>query len=134
MTLRRCTLLIVEDNSAFRQRIIRSYLSRCRVVELPKADHFTEVLDSERFHCILMDYELPGGRGDTLVTSARSSGYQGAIVGISSSEYLNRKLLQAGADAAVEKRHAYQLPGVIRHALSIAEERIGRRECDFPGE
>lgn len=78
-----------------------------------------------------MDYELPGGTGDNLITTARSSGYRGAIVGISSSEYFNRKLLQAGADRAVEKQHSYLIPGVVRHALLIAEARIGHSECDF---
>ncbi len=131
MTTRRCTILFVEDNTAFRQWIIHKYLSRCRVVELSGADRFTEVLHSERFHCILMDYELPGGTGDNLITSARSSGYPGGIVGISSSEYLNRKLVQAGADAAVEKRQSYMVPQVIRQALSIAEARIGHRECEY---
>ncbi len=114
--------LIVEDNADFRRFVVRKYLSGFEVRELGSGTKFLSTLASSEFHLILMDYQLPDADGDELVRLARSAGYRGGIVGISSSEYLNRKLEQAGADASVEKRKRYQLPMVIRRALAIGIE------------
>jgi len=131
MALERCRVLFVEDNSQFRRRMCRKYLSRCDVTELSDGTGFSAALAAAEFHVILMDYQLPGASGDELVRLAREQQYHGAIVAVSSSEYYNRRLLQAGADTAVLKREAYLLPRMIRQGLSIVRARWGTAGCDF---
>jgi len=118
-----CRVLFVEDNAGFRQRILRKYLYECEVVELSDGKSFIDQLQDGDYQLVLMDYELPDATGEELVRKARETGYSGGIIGVSSSEYLNRKLLQAGADVTVEKRKSYQLPMVIRQALAISNSR-----------
>jgi len=131
MAPERCSVLFIEDNSQFRRRIRRKYLSRCAVTELSNGAGLSEVLRTGKYHFILMDYQLPGTSGEELVRLAREMQYHGAIVAISSSEYYNRLLLRAGADTAVLKREAYLLPRMIRQGLSIAQARWGVADCNF---
>ena len=126
-----CDALLVEDNSHFRNKIIQSYLRGCRVIELNQGRHFLQVLEKYQFHFILMDYELPDNNGEVLVIAAREYAYKGPIIGISSSEYLNQKLLKAGADASIEKRKSYLLPKVIVQAISIAGARGFQTQCTY---
>lgn len=120
-------LLFVEDNSQFRKETTRKYLKRYMVVECGDGQEFLDVLHSQDFRIILMDYELPDTTGEALTEKARESGYDGAIVGISSSEYLNRKMERAGADLSLVKRERYLLPGVLQQALAIAQYREEKR-------
>lgn len=131
MAFERCRVLVVEDNSQFRRRIRRKYLSRCDVTEVSDGTGFSATLAARPFHVILMDYQLPFSNGEELVRLARDQQYHGAIVAISSSEHYNRLLLQAGADTAVLKREAYLLPGMIRQGLSMARARWGTAGCDY---
>lgn len=126
-----CPVLLVEDNSQFRAKIIQHYLRNCNVYELSTGENFKTTLASEEFHFILMDYELPDTSGDVLTAKARELGFNGGIIGISSSDYLNQKMLQCGADTAVSKRQAYLLPKMIRQAVSIAESRGYNSGCSF---
>jgi len=128
-----CKILFVEDDSAFRQRIIRKYLTGCHVTEAGDVPAFYRTQNILKFHIILMDYELPGGNGEELVKQVRSHNFDGAVVGISSSAYYNRLLLQAGADTAIEKQQSYRLPQTIRHALSVAALRTGNQLCNYNG-
>ncbi len=112
-------------------RVIVKYLSHCNVTELGTGEKFAWYLQESDYDVILMDYQLPGLNGDKLVSHARAAAFQGAIVSISSSEYYNQRLLQAGADTALEKQRVYLLPRMIRRALSIAAERTGHRHCEF---
>ncbi len=128
-----CKILFVEDNSSFRQRIIRKYLTGCQVFEAEDVPAFRRTQNILMFHIILMDYELPGGNGEVLIEQVRSQNFEGAVVGISSSAYYNRLLLQAGADAAVEKHQSYRLPQTIRHAISVAALRTGDQLCNYTG-
>jgi CheY-like chemotaxis protein len=126
-----CHVLFVEDNSHFRNKTIQTHLRGCSVIELNQGRHFLQVLEKYQFHFILMDYELPDNNGEVLVTAAREYDYTGPIIGISSSAYLNQKLLEAGADTSIEKRKSYLLPKVIVQAISIAGARGFQTQCTF---
>lgn len=126
-----CEVLFVEDNSHFRSKIVGRYLTGSRVIELNHGRHFLQVLEKYQFHFILMDYELPDNNGEVLVTAAREYKYNGPIIGISSSEYLNQKLLRAGADTSIEKRKSYMLPKIIIQAISIAGARGFETQCTY---
>jgi len=126
-----CDVLFVEDNSHFRSKIIQSHLSGCRVIELNQGRHFLQVLEKYQFHFILMDYELPDNNGEVLVIAAREYDYSGPIIGVSSSEYLNQKLLRAGADTSIEKRKSYLLPKIITQAISLAGAREFKIQCTY---
>lgn len=127
-----CPVLFVEDSRTFRKTVIHKYLNQCQVTVLESGKRFREVLDGKMFHFILMDYQLPGDySGEDLVRIARGTGYDGAIIGVSSSEYLNHKLLNTGADVAVSKQQRYLLPKIIRQGLSIAEARGTKIWCKY---
>ncbi|MCF7803905.1 MAG: response regulator [Candidatus Marinimicrobia bacterium] len=127
-----CPVLFVEDSAEFRELVHRKYLNGCDVTLLESGQRFLETLRRRQFHFMLMDYQLPGDySGEELIQIARSNGYDGAVIGVSSSEYLNRKLLKAGADVALPKREQYFLPQTIRQGLSLAEARGATVQCTF---
>ncbi len=126
-----CNVLFVEDNGSFRTSTIKKYLHSCRVVERYSGAKYSEILQSEDFHFILMDYELPDTTGEVLTRMTRSNGYRGPVIGISSSHYLNKNLLHGGADVSVEKRQSYLLPKIITQAISIAEARGYKHRCNY---
>ena len=125
-------MLFVEDSSRFRELVLRKYLQGCDVTVLESGKRFAERLRDRNYHFILMDYQLPGRySGEDLVRITRGAGYDGAVVAVSSADSLNRKLLKAGADVALEKREHFLLPRMIRQALSIAEARGSDIKCTF---
>jgi len=128
----KCLVLLVEDSYRFQKLLLRKYLNRGDVDILESGERFLRLLSDKQFHFILMDYQLPGQySGEELIRIARTSGYDGAIIGISSSDMLNRKLLKAGADVALGKREHFLLPATIRQALSIAKARGCETKCEF---
>ncbi len=126
-----CPVLFVEDNHRFREMVTRRYLSGCRVTELSAGKRFLEILRKNDYHFILMDYELPDTTGEELTRLARDAGYCGAIIGVSSSEYLNQQMLRAGADTAISKREHFQLPRTIRQGLSLASAQGCELDCSY---
>lgn len=127
-----CPVLFVEDSRTFRETVIHKYLNHCQVTVLESGKRFKDALGEKDYHFILMDYQLPGEySGDDLVRIARGAGYDKAIIGVSSSEYLNHKLLNAGADVALAKQQRYLLPKMIQQALSIAEARGSEIRCEY---
>ena|GEM_PF-1715764 len=131
-TSNNCPVLFVEDSRSFRETVIHRYLKQCTVTMLESGKRFRAELDENDFHFILMDYQLAGEySGEDLVMIAREAGYDGAIIGVSSSEYLNHKLLRAGADVVLTKRERYLLPKVIRQGLSLAEARGNEIRCEY---
>lgn len=98
---------------------------------LSSGKHFLENLRHHTYHFILMDYELPDTTGEELIHIARESGYRGAIIGVSSSEYLNRQMVKSGADTGISKREHFRLPQTIRLALSLAEAHGCEIHCHF---
>lgn len=126
-----CPVLFVEDNDRFRDLVVRRYLNDCRVTALSSGKRFREILTKHKYHFILMDYELPDTTGEDLIRLAREAEYSGAIIGVSSSEYLNRQMLKAGADTAVSKREHFHLPQMIRQALSLAEAQGCNMHCNY---
>jgi len=126
-----CPVLFVEDNDQFREMVIRRYLSDCQVTALSSGKRFKEILKKNELHFILMDYELPDTTGEDLIRVARDVEYSGAIIGVSSSKYLNQQMLKAGADAATPKREHFRLPQTIRRALSLAEVQGCKIHCNY---
>ena len=60
-------------------------------------------MDAAAFDVLLVDYDLPDGKGDAVVRAVRARGLEVFVVGISSHDAGNEALGEAGADATCKK-------------------------------
>jgi two-component system cell cycle response regulator len=96
-------LLYVEDHAAFRAQVIPKFLADHHVTEASTLAEARALLPSGTFDAVLLDYDLPDGKGIELLEELQQSGWTGWVVAVSSFEENNARLLAAGAAAGVSK-------------------------------
>lgn len=87
----------------FAQTVIDQFLANHEVVHVTTIAEANRVL-SQAFDAVLVDYDLPDGKGTEVVRALRAVGFAGNIVAVSSREEGNEELRSAGAKAVCSKK------------------------------
>lgn len=103
-------LLLVEDNRAFAQVVGVEFLSSHHVSVASDLATARDLL-AEDFDAALVDYDLPDGKGDSLVGELREAGL--VVIGISSHGRGNAAILAAGAHASCSKMEFERIGDVL---------------------
>ncbi len=114
-------ILIVEDEKALRETLVRSLLKEKFVVETA-TDYWaaSEKIAIYEYDCILLDLMLPDGNGLELLKGLKESGKSGNVIIISARNSLDDKLegLGLGADDYLTKPfHIAELNARIKAVL-----------------
>lgn len=125
-------ILVVEDENALREVIVRSLEKERYVVE--SASSFREAslkINDYDYDCIVLDIMLPGGSGLTLLKELRALRKKDSIIIISAKDSIEDKVtgLDLGADDYLTKPfHLAELTPASR-ALSAASNKMGNCNC-----
>ncbi len=96
-------ILYVEDHARFRDIVIRQFLAAHEVIVAPTLHEARRLLAAEHFDAVLLDHDLPDGKGTELLEDIRQQGLDRRVIAVSSFDDKNAGLLAAGAVAAVSK-------------------------------
>jgi len=96
-------ILFVEDHAGFAKIAISTFLAEHEVTIAPSLESARAAVASAEFDVLLVDYDLPDGKGERLVLEVRRAGNPVRIVAVSAHEMGNQALLDAGADAVCRK-------------------------------
>ncbi len=104
--------LYVEDHEVFARMAIERWLGGyqvCHVTTVRKA----LALVTEPFDLVLVDFDLPDGKGDAVVRALRARHPTLRILGVSSHDEGNASLRRAGATAVCRKDAFDALPSLL---------------------
>lgn len=107
-------ILMVEDHEKFAQSVIAEFLHEHEVTVVGGVDVAKQRLKDGNFDIVLVDYDLPDGKGDEVVRWMRVHDLAMPVVATSSHEYGNNQLRAAGADVICSKMKFRQLPELLR--------------------
>ena len=96
-------ILFVEDNVRFVRLATSQFLSSHEIVHATSVAQGLEALKHQTFDAVLVDYDLPDGKGDAVAKFAAQLTKKPWIVAVSSHEMGNLALQSAGADAICSK-------------------------------
>jgi CheY-like chemotaxis protein len=106
-------ILYVEDHAAFRAAVISKFLAGHQVTVTATLAEARVLLPSEAFDVVLLDYDLPDGKGIELLEEIKRDGWDGRVIAVSSREENNARLMAAGAYAAVGKLKFAEIAQVL---------------------
>jgi DNA-binding response OmpR family regulator len=106
-------ILYVEDHAAFRAAVISRFLAAHQVTVAATLAEARALLPYEAFDVVLLDYDLPDGKGIELLEEIQRDGWTGRVIAVSSREENNARLMTAGAYAAVGKMKFAQINEVL---------------------
>lgn len=102
-------ILVVDDAGVNRKLVVRLLQRQRHICEeaengLVAVEH-VRALEGERYHCILMDYEMPEMNGHEATRALRKSGCDSFIVGVTGTLFSDdvKRFMQCGADAVLPK-------------------------------
>ena len=107
-------ILMVENNARFARTVYDLFLSDHDVTIAPTLREATQQLQNTTFDAILVDFDLDDGKGDALIAAIRASTPHQPIVAMSSHDRGNRRLLDAGANAACPKTQFKNITAVLK--------------------
>jgi DNA-binding response OmpR family regulator len=96
-------LLFVENHQVFAETVIDQFLAGHEVVLVPTVAAARSAL-SHTFDAVLVDYDLPDGKGTDVIRELLAMGFRGNIVAVSSKEEGNAELRAAGAKVTCSKK------------------------------
>ena len=96
-------LLYVEDHPRFPAIVIPQFLSAHQVTVAGTLAEARALLAREPFDVVLLDYDLPDGKGSELLEEIQRQQLAVRVIAVSSREENNARLLELGADAVVSK-------------------------------
>jgi DNA-binding response OmpR family regulator len=96
-------VLFVENHRVFAETVIEKFLADHEVLLVPTIAEALGILGSS-FDVVLVDYDLPDGKGTEVVRALRAAHFRGTIVAISSRDAGNAALLAAGATVICAKK------------------------------
>lgn len=96
-------ILFVENHLLFAQTVIEQFLTGHEIMLVPTIAEAKGAM-SPTFDAVLVDYDLPDGKGTEVVLALRAMGFRGAIVAVSSREEGNDELRAAGATRTCSKK------------------------------
>ncbi len=117
-------LLLVDDHEPFARAVVAAFL------EFDEVIHATTLAAARReqgeFDAILVDYDLPDGKGDLLVAEIRRHQPGQLIIAISAHEEGNAALLHAGADCACPKTQFSKIRSILDARAGASASRAPR--------
>lgn len=107
-------ILYVEDQRVFAEVVAAQYLASHQVVfaETIAAARATLAADTA-FDAILVDYDLPDGKGTDVIRHVRSARCPGVLVAVSAKDDGNAELRAAGAHAVCKKAELHQIGALL---------------------
>lgn len=99
----RVRILFVDDHPHFAPLVVEQFLAEHEVTVAASLADARAQLRGAAFEVVLVDYDLPDGKGRELVRELCESGFPGRIVGISARELGNEELQAAGAHVICPK-------------------------------
>lgn len=106
-------ILYVEDHTTFATNVIKQFLAQHTVSVAASLADARQMLQNQTFDLLLVDYDLPDGKGDALLKDTFNSGQVIKAIAVSSHEEGNAALLKAGALAVCAKMQFDQIQNVI---------------------
>lgn len=112
-------VLFVEDNLEFARVALEHFLSG---IEVKLAGTVGEALENlgSRFDAILVDFDLPDGKGDSVVASFRARYPELHIIATSAHYEGNLALRAAGANATCKKADFRQIGQLLRNWVTAS--------------
>ncbi|MCW3051567.1 MAG: hypothetical protein JWN14_737 [Chthonomonadales bacterium] len=121
-------ILWVEDNARFVQTAGQAFLRNHELVVVPSLMGAKERLAAEGFDAILLDYDLPDGKGIELFPTLATLGIHPVVIATSSHEMGNNRLREVGAAFICAKKEfgnieaTLQLASDLQHTLQGADD------------
>ena len=115
-------VLWVENHQRFSQIAVKSFLAAHTVIVVPSLAAAREVLPTQEFGVVLMDYDLDDGKGADLVAEIKGQKNCPVVIATSSHSEGNSKLIGAGADAVCSKMKFVNIEEVIKHACGLPDD------------
>jgi len=106
-------ILYVENHAIFAAQVCQQFLSAHSVQVVASLAAARDVLASDSFELLIVDYDLDDGKGDELVRACRALHPTLKIVAASSHEAGNSALVKAGASAVCGKMEFNNIGSVI---------------------
>lgn len=114
-------ILYVEDQRVFADIVANQFLASHEVVIAGSVAAARAVFAADRaFDAVLVDYDLPDGKGAEVIRHLRSSGFAGVLVAVSGKDDGNAELRAAGAHDVCKKSQLHRIAAVL-------EARVPRR-------
>lgn len=107
-------ILWVENHAAFVKVAGDQFLSEHELTVVDDVASAKELLESQTFDALLVDYDLEDGKGDAVIRHLRLLGKQVPTIAVSSREEGNNALIAAGADAICSKMNFSEITEVLR--------------------
>lgn len=107
-------ILWVENHQRFSQIAVSRFLPDHRVTVVPSLAAARQILATEQFNIVLVDYDLDDGKGADLVAEIKSQSNPPVVIATSSNADGNEKLVGAGADAVCSKMEFSNIENVLR--------------------
>jgi DNA-binding response OmpR family regulator len=107
-------VLYVEDHRVFAETVAAQFLAAHEVVIAGSVAAAREVLaTAAAYDVVLIDYDLPDGKGTAVVQQLRLARFAGRIIAVSAKDEGNRELCAAGAHATCKKAELHQIGAVL---------------------
>lgn len=116
------SVLIVDDNKFFAQRMAGMLDEMENVWNIQKAHSYEEavhLLTMHRYDYMLLDINMPGKSGISLLKTIRLSGYSGSIIMLtnSSEEFYRERCMQLGASYFLDKTSDFEKVPLILNGI-----------------
>jgi two-component system, OmpR family, response regulator len=108
-------ILFVEDHRVFAETVASQFLTSHHVdiVESVAAARLAAAAEPP-YDVVLIDYDLPDGKGTEVVRHLRAARFRGRIVAVSSKDEGNQELRAAGAHAICKKAELHRIATVLQ--------------------
>ncbi|WP_434419230.1 response regulator [Nannocystis pusilla] len=106
-------ILFVEDHLEFARTVTVQFLAEHDVTLAASVSEAKVRLAAERYDVLLVDHDLPDGRGPEVVEYARARGILSDVIAVSSHEAGNEALERAGALARCPKGRFHEIGAVL---------------------
>ncbi len=110
-------ILYVEDNARYREVAAARFLCGHAVTFASTLQEARSLLTGRAFDAVLLDYDLPDGKGISLIGTLKHRQLLDRTVAVSSRDENNALLVAAGVPVAVSKMRFSELSAVLE-ALS----------------
>jgi DNA-binding response OmpR family regulator len=102
-------ILFVEDNANFASTVIRLFLSAHEVTVAPTLKAARIAIAANAFECVILDYDLPDGKGIELLGELKALSPRPRIIAASAFDENNAAMLRAGADTECGKLRFHEI-------------------------
>ena len=107
-------VLFVEDHRVFAETVAGQFLAGHQVDIAGSLAAAREALAADAsYDVVMVDYDLPDGKGVALVAHLRRIGFRGRIVAVSAKEEGNAELRAAGAHEICRKAELHRIGSVL---------------------